>query len=841
MHACGLFGVSCAVWRVSPVQIKVKLWDKKTVRAKLAKLAEPLARGRGSEISPFEIGAMPTQHMPGPLLCAECRQTKAASGFSRTQRSCNERRRCLRCIGESANALLASQGALSATVPVLGVRSVTIAEPARSGRPWATLPASQHSFKRAARGGNEHDAQRRNPALRIAHFANGKHPVVVGVRTASAAQRRPREGGQHDSAHPENCDAQMGEPRRRQRTDKTALSALRSASATAAAVVGLDPGVGSGAATDVACSSYARCLADPSCDVLVCCSPSSSGHAAPAMRTALRGLEQGVYKQILLVSPAHRGGVAIIASASGPKLELAWKAPSQASPALHEASRILLSGASGVAALRSRGAIQLCRLPELHGRALTDAFVLAEGMQTATHAELKGLLVSALGRGCKLVISGCSTPTDTLASISPGGPGRDGRDAESHDRRCSSSGADASSPEAGSAPRLRRPKSAFTDFAAEVEARGGPRMACVRLPDSAPQLHPTASHALGLLARLEAADGAQAAGRYEGGVAGARGGVFSRLGTARAHPHPRLLSPPRAFARLESAAPVVSPMLVDKIDPPAAEEAAASRHEGGLSVLVPPQPSLSLPAMEACSVHACPGGERHVDEACKPPAGDPTDGLRGYFSFGPGGTTPACRAADRISTLAYENSPPDSDIHTPPDSDIHTPLGSDIHSPPDPACVGTALDGTPDLRKALAGSASAEELFVGVGCASPEQVTEEPEGAEQKQYSTSAVEKGLLASGGEGLSLVGRMPANHVGDAGAISAGAALLGRAKNRIELLSPEAVVAVTAAAERETPGWLRSALGDLASPAAVGWVAGGAGDWAGECGVAPQFAQV
>jgi hypothetical protein len=98
------------------------------------------------------------QHLP--LLCAECRETKAASCFSRTQRFRNERRRCLRCIGQSKTVLPAS-GALSASRPGLAARGVTIPEPAHGGIPRTTFQPLHGSFKCSARdGGNGPGAQR---------------------------------------------------------------------------------------------------------------------------------------------------------------------------------------------------------------------------------------------------------------------------------------------------------------------------------------------------------------------------------------------------------------------------------------------------------------------------------------------------------------------------------------------------------------------------------------------------------------------------------------------------------------------------------------------------------
>lgn len=364
-------------------------------------------------------------------------------------------------------------------------------------------------------------------------------------------------------------------------------------------------------------------------------------------------------------------------------------------------------------ALISRGAIELYRLRELPGRVLTDAFVLAEGMETASHDELKGLVVSALGRGCKLVIAGRSGPACTRAGIAPGHPGIDaeldggrrpsGVAVPSPDAVCRSisdggsiSGTvsilgirpfagtgsiSVTGPVSGvgsnSVPHPLR--SAFADFADEVAARGGPRMACVRLPDFVAPLHPTASHALDLFARIETAGGARAAGGREMGAT-ARASVFSRLGTARACPHPRSVTLPAVCSHVGAAAWVSSPMLVDGIGdadslpagwPPASCLGCQLPPlvVGSVSLLATESHGVSVPPSPIHSLAGAGGGTKNVVCLCdgerNAPAGDRRDELRGSFCLKQGGSTPNPRAAVPCPALAYESSSPDSDIHSP--------------------------------------------------------------------------------------------------------------------------------------------------------------------------------
>jgi hypothetical protein len=118
---------------------------------------------------------------------------------------------------------------------------------------------------------------------------------------------------------------------------------------------------------------------------------------------------------------------------------------------------------------------------------------------------------------------------------------------------------------------------------------------------------------------------------------------------------------------------------------------------------------------------------------------------------------------------------------------------------------------------------------------------------EQEQKATFTAKEGIVGTGGERLALSGRTPADSAADpAGGLEgdpaadfagkfvadpAGAALLDGAKNRIEWLGLEAA----AAAERETPAWLRSALGGLASPEAVSGDTLAAGERGEDCGLA------
>jgi phosphate starvation-inducible protein PhoH and related proteins len=114
---------------------------------------------------------------------------------------------------------------------------------------------------------------------------------------------------------------------------------------------------------------------------------------------AVKAYQEGTVKKIILVRPAVEAGEKI-GYLPGDMLE---KISPYMLPLYDSLNEIL--GKEKVKGLIDTGAIEIATLGFMRGRTLKEAFIIADEMQNATHAQMK-MLLTRIGEGSKTVITG---------------------------------------------------------------------------------------------------------------------------------------------------------------------------------------------------------------------------------------------------------------------------------------------------------------------------------------------------------------------------------------------------------------------------------------------------
>ena len=180
-------------------------------------------------------------------------------------------------------------------------------------------------------------------------------------------------------------------------------STLRSASCAAVAVVGGDRHSAADREPRIspprteAQRAYHVALQGPS-SIVVCCGPAGSGKTLSACEYAVKWLEDGRFRRVILVRPAvSTEDLGYLPGTVLEKLDPYLRPMYDVFEAFYEKKQF--------AALIERGVVEPCALAYCRGRTFKHALVIADEMQNATPEQLK-MLITRLGTGSKLVVTG---------------------------------------------------------------------------------------------------------------------------------------------------------------------------------------------------------------------------------------------------------------------------------------------------------------------------------------------------------------------------------------------------------------------------------------------------
>jgi phosphate starvation-inducible PhoH-like protein len=149
------------------------------------------------------------------------------------------------------------------------------------------------------------------------------------------------------------------------------------------------------------------------CPLTFAIGPAGTGKTFLAIAMAVRALRAREISKIVLMRPAVEAGEKL-GFLPGDVKE---KVDPYLRP-LYDALEELLDD-SVVARALERGTIEVAPLAYMRGRTLSDAFIILDEAQNATHEQLK-MSVTRLGRNAKMVVTGDVTQIDLPPSVRPG-------------------------------------------------------------------------------------------------------------------------------------------------------------------------------------------------------------------------------------------------------------------------------------------------------------------------------------------------------------------------------------------------------------------------------------
>jgi phosphate starvation-inducible PhoH-like protein len=149
------------------------------------------------------------------------------------------------------------------------------------------------------------------------------------------------------------------------------------------------------------------------CPLTFAIGPAGTGKTFLAIAMAVRALRAREITKIVLMRPAVEAGEKL-GFLPGDVRE---KVDPYLRP-LYDALEELLDE-SVVARALERGTIEVAPLAYMRGRTLSDAFIVLDEAQNATHEQLK-MSVTRLGRNAKMVVTGDVTQIDLPPSVRPG-------------------------------------------------------------------------------------------------------------------------------------------------------------------------------------------------------------------------------------------------------------------------------------------------------------------------------------------------------------------------------------------------------------------------------------